>query len=248
MRHIMTLCTVVLYRPASHEFTSVGMGQNRNSGSTPRKSQSPSRDISSSLSQSGGYEGLLSERSGDSAVTSTELLDIPRDYLDQLTVLKHLAKEVQVRSWSCAYKILANGACVDTDFLKKLQQDPISSSIHPNLLRSSSFSRSQPDLTHATIMSTNPHSCSHDFDYYDCSKPSQSSQQPQQAQPWKKYQDSESLSVTGAEKTDDVLPSVQILEILMRENSNLKAELANARRRIQTIHKVHRKPKLSKSW
>ncbi|ODM92116.1 Angiomotin-like protein 1 [Orchesella cincta] len=198
--------------PASHEFTSVGMGQNRNSGcSASRKSQSPTRDISSSLSQSGGCEGLLSERSGDSAVTSTELLDIPRDYLDQLTVLKHLAKEVQ--------------------------QDPISSSIHPNLLRSASFSRSQPDLTHATIMSTNPHSCTHDFDYYDCSKP-QSCQQPQQGQQWKKMYDNQSPLANVSEKCEDVLPSVQILEILMRENSNLKAELANARRRIQTIHKL----------
>lgn len=62
-----------------------------------RKSQSPARDLSSSLSHSGGCEGLLSEKSGDSTVTSTELLDIPRDYLDQLTVLKHLAKEVQVK-------------------------------------------------------------------------------------------------------------------------------------------------------
>ncbi|CAL8095101.1 unnamed protein product [Orchesella dallaii] len=198
--------------PASHEFTSVGMGQNRNSGcSASRKSQSPTRDLSSSLSQSGGCEGLLSERSGDSAVTSTELLDIPRDYLDQLTVLKHLAKEVQ--------------------------QDPISSSMHPNLLRSASFSRSQPDLTHATIMSTNPHSCSHDFDYYDCSKP-QTCPQPQQAQQWKKTYDNQTPLANVSEKCEDVLPSVQILEILMRENSNLKAELANARRRIQTIHKL----------
>lgn len=79
-------------------------GQNRNSGCSAsalalrNKSQSPSRDLSSGLSQSVGCEGLLSsERSGDSTVTSNELLDIPRDYLDQLTVLKHLAKEVQVR-------------------------------------------------------------------------------------------------------------------------------------------------------
>lgn len=51
--------------------------------------------------------------------TSSELSDIPRDYLDQLTVLKHLAKDLQ-------------------------QEPPTSGS---NLKRSESFSRSQPDLT-----------------------------------------------------------------------------------------------------
>lgn len=87
-------------------------------------------------------------------------------------------------------------------------------------------------------MSTNPHSCSHDFDYYDCSKASQSCNQPPTSQPWKKYENP-TASYVPEEKNDEVLPSVQILEILMRENSNLKAELTNARRRIQTIHKVN---------
>jgi hypothetical protein len=35
----------------------------------------------------------------NSASTSNELSEIPRDYLNQLTVLKHLAKEVQVRKY-----------------------------------------------------------------------------------------------------------------------------------------------------
>lgn len=81
-------------------------------------------------------------------------------------------------------------------------------------------------------MTTNPHSCSHDFDYYDISKASQSSAPAPQTQAWKH------VPSAPVEKNEDVLPSVQILEILMRENSNLKAELTNARRRIQTIHKV----------
>lgn len=38
------------------------------------------------------YEALL----GEAGLKSNELSDIPRDYLNQLTVLKHLAKEVQV--------------------------------------------------------------------------------------------------------------------------------------------------------
>jgi len=40
---------------------------------------------------------------------------------------------------------------------------------------------------------------------------------------------------------DEVIPSVQILEILMRENATLNAELVNARRKIETIHKVSTK-------
>lgn len=40
------------------------------------------------------------------------------------------------------------------------------------------------------------------------------------------------------QQQDDVLPSVQILEILMRENAALNAELVNARRKISTIHKA----------
>jgi len=62
--------------PASHEFTSVGLGHARN------------KSIQSTI----GDENIP----GESGVTSSEISDIPRDYLDQFTVLKHLAKEVKV--------------------------------------------------------------------------------------------------------------------------------------------------------
>jgi hypothetical protein len=85
------------YSPASHEFTSLATGSNRNStSSNPRKSQSPTKDgMGYKHGQSGsGYDSLLTTDSGSA---TNELSDIPRDCLDQLTVLKHLAKEVQVR-------------------------------------------------------------------------------------------------------------------------------------------------------
>jgi len=68
-------------------------------------------------------------------------------------------------------------------------------------------------------------------------------QQPNQNQPIKiKLSDIYGHNMGAGAKIEgskeDVLPSVQMLEILMRENSNLKAELVNARRKVNTIHKV----------
>ena len=69
-----------------------------------RKSGSPSQDRSqnspgrSPHTYSNPYENVLvgEMSNNNSAMTSSELSEIPRDYLAQLTVLKHLAKEVQV--------------------------------------------------------------------------------------------------------------------------------------------------------
>jgi hypothetical protein len=75
----------------------------RKSGSPAQQDQDQDRHQSSpgrsSHSNSNPYDTF--DLSSNSAMTSNELSEIPRDYLDQLTVLKHLAKEVQVSSLNC---------------------------------------------------------------------------------------------------------------------------------------------------
>ncbi|CAG7721616.1 unnamed protein product [Allacma fusca] len=166
--------------PASHEFTSVGMGANRNSN--PRSSTSPTRD----------NPGALSE--------------IPRDCLDQLTVLKHLAKEVQ--------------------------QDPVSGPTGQSLLRSSSFSKSQPDLTQSSLLSTSS-------ECHDLVPKAKKKKHPHSS--GASGSSKQSVQISGKNTPPchaSSGPSVQILEILMRENANLKAELVNAHRKISIIQKL----------
>lgn len=98
-------------------------------------------------------------------------------------------------------------------------------------------------------MTSLPTSASHDYNYY-YEPPPQARHYQQHVQPPRKKKQQQQHNNNGDEeasnksmshsnsRADDVLPSVQMLEILMRENSNLRAELANARMRIQTIHKV----------
>jgi hypothetical protein len=197
------------YRPASHEFTSLATGSKRNStSSNPRKSQSPSRDTHSQQQHHLDYEAyLLGE-----GLKNNELSDIPRDYLNQLTVLKHLAKEVQ--------------------------QDPISTPpSNSKLLRSASFSRSQPDLSQSTPIQIPATSASHSYYYAPPPQPDYPHYQ-HQLNPPRKRKEQQQDNNNSLDNNDNPSTSVQMLEILMRENSNLRAELANARMRIQTIHKV----------
>ena len=74
------------------------------------------------------------------------------------------------------------------------------------------------------------------------------STRPQPQQPTRRHKKQGTSSGESSKKgsgsghshshNNEVLPSVQILEILMRENAALNAELVNARRKIQTIDKV----------
>jgi hypothetical protein len=161
------------------------------------------------------------------------------------------------------------------------QLDPMSEPPSSKLLRSASFSRSQPDLSQSlngagaivgvgvgansgignngnggaygynngnnaynSSSHSNPHYGSSSYAYpspvplvqypvYPTQLQSRGAYLKQQQQ-GQQGQDDQNAGNQNVPST-----SVQMLEILMRENSNLRAELANARMRIQTIHKVN---------
>jgi flagellar motor switch/type III secretory pathway protein FliN len=86
-------------------------------------------------------------------------------------------------------------------------------------------------------MTALPTSSSHDYSYYYDPPPQQAPYYQQAYAQRKKQQQQANEDNDGSQCVPST--SVQMLEILMRENSNLRAELANARMKIQTIHKVN---------
>ncbi|KAG5889003.1 hypothetical protein JTB14_033933 [Gonioctena quinquepunctata] len=182
---------------------------------TKRNSSSPSPSISSTGVQ--------------------EITEIPDDYLSQSSVLKHLAKEVKVPS--------PNGTAKDKNNENLFNFDPVSLDInnfpppppeYPNWSDKSpllqavesrnkinaeklALSKSQPDLSNVGNIK-----CDANFFRRGVSAP---------RPPTRGREENES-------KGEEIWPSAEMVEILIKENSALKHELENCYQRVERTQKL----------
>lgn len=197
-------------------------------------SNSPTMQSLSSLP----HDDHLYEQSGNGGCQ--EITDIPDDYLSQSQVLKHLAKEVKVPSYS---KLTGNDSSIDmrlreSDRGKQADYEdrPSSSSYTTTLLPLKSkhrllgptekltLSRSQPDLSRIGKV---------DMDNYD----------PRTTSPRPQTKGREDIETAAGE----IWPPSAMVQIVIQENSALKLELercynkvAKSQKLEQEIAKVHR--------
>ncbi|XP_046838363.1 uncharacterized protein LOC124432978 isoform X2 [Vespa crabro] len=185
------------------------------------------------------HEDHLYEQSGGGGCQ--EITDIPDDYLSQSQVLKHLAKEVKVPSYS---KLVNNGGSIevrmresdrgkqnDSEFEDRSPQS-YASTLLPlkNKLRflgpneKLTLSRSQPDLSRIG---------KGDIDSYD----------PRATSPRPQTKGREEIGTAMGE----IWPPSEMIQIVIQENSALKLELercynkvAKSQKLEQEISKVHR--------
>ncbi|XP_047354039.1 uncharacterized protein LOC124950769 isoform X2 [Vespa velutina] len=185
------------------------------------------------------HEDHLYEQSGGGGCQ--EITDIPDDYLSQSQVLKHLAKEVKVPSYS---KLVNNGGSIevrmresdrgkqnDNEFEERSPQS-YASTLLPlkNKLRflgpneKLTLSRSQPDLSRIG---------KGDIDSYD----------PRATSPRPQTKGREEIGTAMGE----IWPPSEMIQIVIQENSALKLELercynkvAKSQKLEQEISKVHR--------
>ncbi|CAB0041943.1 unnamed protein product [Trichogramma brassicae] len=163
-----------------------------------------------------------------------EITDIPDDYLNQSHVLKHLAKEVRVPSYS---KLTTNDGNFDvkSDRSKDYEdqnQSKYTSTMLPvkskfrllGPMEKLTLSRSQPDLSRINKS---------DIDTYD----------PRTTSPRPQTKGREEFESAAAE----VWPTSEMVQILIQENSALKLELERCFKKVsksqqleQEIAKVHR--------
>ncbi|KAL7289828.1 hypothetical protein TKK_0016227 [Trichogramma kaykai] len=163
-----------------------------------------------------------------------EITDIPDDYLNQSHVLKHLAKEVRVPSYS---KLTTNDGNFDVksdgskDYEDQNQSKytstmlPVKSKFRlPGPMEKLTLSRSQPDLSRINKS---------DIDTYD----------PRTTSPRPQTKGREEFESAAAE----VWPTSEMVQILIQENSALKLELERCFKKVsksqqleQEIAKVHR--------
>ncbi|KAK2577278.1 hypothetical protein KPH14_003415 [Odynerus spinipes] len=185
------------------------------------------------------HEDHLYEQSGGGGCQ--EITDIPDDYLSQSQVLKHLAKEVKVPSYS---KLVNNGGTIevrmrenergkqnDNEFEDRSPQSYVSTLLPlKNKLRflgpneKLTLSRSQPDLSRIG---------KGDIDSYD----------PRATSPRPQTKGREEIGTAMGE----IWPPSEMIQIVIQENSALKLELercynkvAKSQKLEQEISKVHR--------
>lgn len=181
-----------------------------------------------------------SSASPSPSVTSTgvqEITEIPDDYLSQSSVLKHLAKEVKVPSPNCTVnnEIIQDligrfdTASFDVNNLppppeypsKWADKSPLQAAVNNrNKINSEklALSKSQPDLTSVGVGKT-------DFSGF---RRGVSAPRP----PTKGREENDS------KREEEVWPSAEMVEILIRENSALKHELENCYQRVEKTHKL----------
>nr|XP_023014479.1 uncharacterized protein LOC111504207 [Leptinotarsa decemlineata] len=189
-----------------------------------------SLDVSSS-----SYNTLIIHSAGDEPWTGVqEITEIPDDYLSQSSVLKHLAKEVKVPS--------PNSTAKDKNIENLFSFDPVSFDInnfppppeYPNWSDKSpllqavdnknkinaeklTLSKSQPDLSNVDSIK-----CDASFFRRGVSAP---------RPPTRGREENES-------KGEEIWPSAEMVEILIKENSALKQELENCYQRVERTQKL----------
>ncbi|CAG9769505.1 unnamed protein product [Ceutorhynchus assimilis] len=178
-----------------------------------------------------------SSASPSPSITSTgvqEITEIPDDYLSQSSVLKHLAKEVKAPSPSSTvnHEIIhdligrfdaasfdINNLPPTTEYPSKwADKSPLQAAINSNKINDKfTLSKSQPDLTSLGVGKT-------DFTGF---RRGVSAPRP----PTKGREENES-------KNEEIWPSGEMVEILIKENSALKHELENCYQRVEKTHKL----------
>ncbi|XP_018576467.1 angiomotin-like protein 1 isoform X2 [Anoplophora glabripennis] len=199
-----------------------------------------SLDVSSS-----SYNTLIIHSAGDEPWTGVqEITEIPDDYLSQSSVLKHLAKEVKVPSPNGTTKnenienllnkfdpinFDINNLPPPPEYPKWSEKSPLQQAVNSRSKISTdklNLSKSQPDLS-----TMGAAKC--DFSGF---RRGVSAPRP----PTKGREENES-------KAEEIWPSAEMVEILIKENSALKHELENCYQRVertqrleQEILKVHK--------
>lgn len=211
------------------------------------RNSGPTSSPSYSLQQSNFYNDAklspIQKRSSASpspSVTSTgvqEITEIPDDYLSQSSVLKHLAKEVKVPSPGSTVnnEVIQDligrfdAASFDINNLppppeypsKWADKSPLQAAVNNRNKISNdklALSKSQPDLTSVGIGKT-------DFTGF---RRGVSAPRP----PTKGREENE------LKREEEVWPSAEMVEILIKENSALKHELENCYQRVEKTHKL----------
>ncbi|XP_066248745.1 angiomotin-like 2a isoform X1 [Euwallacea similis] len=202
--------------------------------------------------QSSIYDTKLSpglKRSSTSpspSVTSTgvqEITEIPDDYLSQSSVLKHLAKEVKAPSPGSTvnndmiHDLIGRFDAASFDFTvlpssteypnKWADKSPLQAAVNNQnkiINDKLSLSKSQPDLTSVGVAKSD---FTEDAAVIAGFRRGVSAPRP----PTKGREENES-------KNEEVWPSGEMVEILIKENSALKHELENCYRRVEKTHKL----------
>uniref|UniRef100_A0A1Y1NEF0 Angiomotin C-terminal domain-containing protein n=2 Tax=Photinus pyralis TaxID=7054 RepID=A0A1Y1NEF0_PHOPY len=194
-----------------------------------RSSASPSPSLSSSskdhLRNSLEAASLRAYNTGVQEITN-----IPDDYLNQSSVLKHLAKEVKVPSPNGTSK---NNEHLDTLYKEKFDYDVDNNMVpppqYPHWVDKMKLSKSQPDLSKVGV-------CKIGGDLMNFRR-GVSVPRPK----------TKGREETDSNKSIEFGSPIEMIEILIKENSALKQELENCYQKVaktqkleQEIFKVHR--------
>ncbi|XP_019765823.2 uncharacterized protein LOC109541401 isoform X2 [Dendroctonus ponderosae] len=225
--------TLIIHSAGDEPWT----GRNSGATSSPHSYLHQQPNLYSDTKLSSGQK--RSSASPSPSITSTgvqEITEIPDDYLSQSSVLKHLAKEVKVPSPSntvshetihdligrfdtASFDI--NNIPAPIEYSNKwADKSPLQAAVNSRSKISSdklALSKSQPDLTSVGIGKS-------DFTGF---RRGVSAPRP----PTKGREENDS-------KNEEVWPSSEMVEILIKENSALKHELENCYQRVEKTHKL----------
>ncbi|XP_050497791.1 227 kDa spindle- and centromere-associated protein-like isoform X2 [Diabrotica virgifera virgifera] len=208
----------------------------RNSG--PREGSNISSNYiihqSSNLSNDPKLSPLIkrSSTSPSPSISSTgvqEITAIPDDYLNQSSVLKHLAKEVKVPSSPVGTALESNlenlvlfelnALPSPPDYLKWSEKSPLQRKVENRNkinVEKLTLSKSQPDLSTVGVINDD-----------NLFRRGVSAPRP----PTKGREENES-------KGEEIWPSAEMVEILIKENSALKQELENLYQRVERTQRL----------